>query len=81
LNIHVRYFASLKERAGTAEETVELPGTADVAALWAMVQQLHPRLREVTSRPLAACDMAYTSWNRPLDGVVEVAFLPPVSGG
>jgi molybdopterin converting factor subunit 1 len=79
--VRVLYFASLKERAGAAEETVDVPQTADVAALWSVVQERHPRLREATSRPLAVCDMAYSAWDRPLNGVAEVAFLPPVSGG
>jgi len=81
LIIRVLYFASLRDRVDAAEERIDVPPAADVAALWAIVQERHPRLREMTSRPLAACDMAYASWDRPLGGVVEVAFLPPVSGG
>jgi len=79
--LRVLYFASLKDRAGASEETIEVPATSDVAALWAMLQDRHPRLREVTTRPLAACDLSYAAWDRSLSGVSEVAFLPPVSGG
>lgn len=79
--VRVLYFASLKELAGSSGETVEVPETSDVAALWESLQGKHPRLREMTSRPLAACDMAYAGWDRQLRGVAEVAFLPPVSGG
>lgn len=79
--LRVLYFASLKDRAGASEETIEVPGAADVAALWAMLQDKHPRLREVTTRPLAACDLTFVPWDRSLSGVSEVAFLPPVSGG
>jgi len=81
MTVRVLYFASLKERAGASLESVELPETADVAALWEAVQARHPRLREMTTRPLAACDMAYAAWDHALAGVAEVAFLPPVSGG
>jgi molybdopterin synthase sulfur carrier subunit len=81
MTIRVLYFASLKERAGASLESVELPETADVATLWEAVQAKHPRLREMTTRPLAACDMTYASWDHALAGVAEVAFLPPVSGG
>ena len=81
MTLRVLYFASLKDRAGASEETIDIRDGADVAALWAAVQDRHPRLREVTVRPLAACDMAYAPWERTLDGVREVAFLPPVSGG
>ena len=79
--VRVLYFASLSDRAGASEETIEVPDTFDVAALWADLQERHPRLREVTTRPLAACDMIYAAWDRPLCGILEVAFLPPVSGG
>jgi molybdopterin converting factor subunit 1 len=75
------YFASLRERADVAGETVEVDDDADVASLWEALRAKHPRLREVTIRPLAACDMTYVSWDRSLHGVSEVAFLPPVSGG
>lgn len=79
--VRILYFASLKDRAGASEETIEVADGSDVAALWGVLQQRHPRLREMTTRPLAACDMAYATWDRPLVGVSEVAFLPPVSGG
>lgn len=79
--VRILYFSSLKDRAGASEETVEIPDHCDVAAVWALAQERHPRLREVTTRPLAACDMIYAAWDRPVGGVQEVAFLPPVSGG
>ncbi len=79
--VRVLYFASLKDRAGAHEETLDLPADADVAAAWATAQERHPRLREVTIRPMVACDMIYAAWDRSLRGVSEIAFLPPVSGG
>ena len=81
MKIAVRYFASLVDRTGAATETVEIDPAADVARLWARLLVLHPKLGDVTIRPLAACDMEYSSWDRKLEGVGEVAFLPPVSGG
>ena len=79
--VRVLYFASLKDRVGASEENFEVAASCDVAALWELAQQRHPRLREATTRPLAACDMTYAAWDRSLAGVCEVAFLPPVSGG
>ena len=81
MTLRVLFFASLKDRAGTAEETIDVRDGADVAALWEALCERHPRLREVAIRPLAACDLTYAAWERTLDGVREVAFLPPVSGG
>lgn len=81
MTLRILYFASLRDRAGVSEEVVDVPDVFDVAALWAALQERHPRLREMTTRPLAACDMSYAAWDRPLVGTGEVAFLPPVSGG
>ena len=81
LSIEVRWFASLVERSGCATEQVELPAGSDVAALWAQLVRRHPPLAECGFRPLVACDRVYSAWDRSLEGVREVAFLPPVSGG
>jgi molybdopterin converting factor subunit 1 len=81
VKVEVLYFASLKERAGVASETLELPAGCRVSELWQELLARHPRLGEVTVRPLVACDLEYSSWEKSLDGVREVAFLPPVSGG
>jgi molybdopterin converting factor subunit 1 len=81
VKVDVRYFASLRDRAGVASETVEVADGADVAALWEMLTVRHPALGVPGYRPMVACDLEYASWDRELSGVREVAFLPPVSGG
>ena len=53
----------------------------DVEGLWALLLERHPALGELGFKPLVACDLDYADWDRKLDGVREVAFLPPVSGG
>lgn len=79
--IVVRYFASLADRAGTATERVEVAVGDDVASLWSELARRHPKLSELATRPLAACDLEQSGWDRRLDDVGEVAFLPPFSGG
>ncbi len=79
--VEVRYFASLVERTGCSSERVELTEGADVEALWHLLEQKHAGLAELGYRPAAACDRVYASWDQVLEGVREVAFLPPVSGG
>lgn len=81
MQLRVRYFASLIERAGRSEETIEVEPHSDVRALWSLLIERHPELGRVGFRPLVACDLDYAEWERTLDGVGEVAFLPPVSGG
>jgi len=79
--VEVRYFASLVERTGCASESVEIDDGTDVARLWELLVARHPELSGIGFRPLAACDLAWVDWDTALDGVREVAFLPPVSGG
>lgn len=81
MNVEVRYFASLAQEAGCAREQVQVSEGGDVASLWRLLLRRHPRLSDLGFRPLVACDRTYSGWDHPLDGVREVAFLPPVSGG
>jgi molybdopterin converting factor subunit 1 len=81
LRIEVRFFASLADATGQSSETLDLARSTDVEGLWAQLIERHPRLGQLGYRPLVACDMDYAAWDRLLDGVREVAFLPPVSGG
>ncbi len=81
MTLEVRYFASLAECVGRRSEQVELPEGTDVAGLWQRLAERHAGLGRLGYRPLAACDLEYVAWDRSLDGVREVAFLPPVSGG
>ena len=81
MTVRVLYFASLRDRTRTAHETIEMPATSTVADLWAAASARHPSLAGFAPRPLVACDKVYATWETSLDGVTEVAFLPPVSGG
>jgi molybdopterin synthase sulfur carrier subunit len=81
MEIRVRFFASLVDRTGCAVERVNLPAPADVGQLWNALLERHPALGRLEYRPAVACDLEYADWDRDLDGVGEVAFLPPVSGG
>jgi molybdopterin synthase sulfur carrier subunit len=81
VRIEVRYFASLAERAGLRAETLEVGPLDDVTALWERVIERHPALGALAFRPSVVCDRAWADWQTRLEGVREVAFLPPVSGG
>jgi molybdopterin synthase sulfur carrier subunit len=79
VEVKVLYFASLRDAAGTAEETLRMPA-ADAAGLYALLQARHgfamPR-----ERLRVAIDGAFARWTDPLRDGCEVAFIPPVSGG
>ena len=73
------YFASLRERAGIASETV-VTAAVDLAAVYDEAQARHgfawPR-----EHLRVAVDGEFVRWgDAPLAGS-EIAFIPPVSGG
>ena len=78
MRLGLRYFASLRDAAGTEAESVEHDG--DAPALYAIVAARHgfamPR-----ERIRIAVNNAFVSWDHVLRDGDEVVFLPPVSGG
>jgi len=81
MTVEVRFFASLADSTGAVRDRVELSAGSDVTALWRALIERYPALKQTGFLPLVACDMEYATWDASLDGVREVAFLPPVSGG
>lgn len=77
--IRVLYFASLRDQAGRDAEDVEAAGSS-AADLYATLATRHgfalPR-----DRLRVAVDGAFADWDVPLADGVELAFIPPVSGG
>ena len=78
--ITLRYFASLRDAAGCADERIDSEETAPPRALYAQAAVRHgftlplERLRVAVNGDFADADT-------PLRDGDEVAFLPPVSGG
>jgi MoaE-MoaD fusion protein len=80
--ITIRFFASLKDKAGTARMTLPVAGIS-IAELMKRLADSHPALE-----PALSCGSLIISVNRELvkpeatvqDGD-EVAFMPPFSGG
>lgn len=79
--IEVRLFASLADAVGERSLSIEMPAGSVVEQLWEELSKAHPAIATSGVKPLVACDMEYADWSQTLDGVKEVAFLPPVSGG
>ena len=79
MNYRLLYFASLRDAAGYAEETVA-SDAQDVRALYAELAARHG-FGFAPERLRVAVNGAFTDWNRRLADHDEVVFLPPVSGG
>jgi MoaE-MoaD fusion protein len=76
VQVNVRLFAGLRERAGAGQRELELPEGAEVADVWPALQ-----LGDEPAGLLYAVNMAYAERGQPLADGDEVALIPPVSGG
>lgn len=76
MKVSVKYFASMRDSMGRAEESVELNDDATIDALWATVTK-----DAMPENTLIAVNMEYTSSDHALKDGDEVAFFPPVTGG
>ncbi len=79
VQLSVLYFASLRDAAGRAEETV-ICDDADLRGLYATLQARHGFALPVEQLRVAV-DGAFARWNDAPRAGSEVAFIPPVSGG
>jgi len=76
VEVVVKLFAGLRERAGTGERRLELPEGTRLADVWAALD-----LGEQPPGLLYAVNKAYAAAETELRGGDEVALIPPVSGG
>jgi MoaE-MoaD fusion protein len=79
--IKLLFFASLKERAGAKEMTLELPDNACVADVKAVLQARIPNLAPAMSSMLVAINHEFSQDEDPVPLGAEIALFPPVSGG
>jgi molybdopterin synthase sulfur carrier subunit len=81
----IRYFAWVRERAGRAEEEVELPGeAATVADVIAWLKTRGPEFEHAFAEAScirAALDRTHVGHDAKVRKARELAFFPPVTGG
>jgi MoaE-MoaD fusion protein len=76
VNVRVRLFAALRERAGSGNVELELPDDAVVGDVWPALD-----LGEQPPGLLFALNRSYAEPRSRLSAGDEVAVIPPVSGG
>lgn len=79
LNVDLRYYAQLREQAGTGGERVATRA-ASVGQLYAQLQEMHgfslpPEALKV------AVNTRFCGWDEDLHEGDTVVFIPPVNGG
>lgn len=75
----VLYFASLRDAAGVASESVDAD-SADLRGLYETLRERHGFVLPA-QRLRVAVDGAFARWDDAPRAGSEVAFIPPVSGG
>lgn len=78
--IHVRFFAILREQAGLASLTAE-SAAPDAAALYAELQGRFPGLTFPATLLKVSINERYAELTTPLAANDRVVFIPPVAGG
>jgi molybdopterin converting factor subunit 1 len=79
--VTIRLFARLREIAGTAELSHNLPAGATARTAWDALVSEFPAMADYASAVSCAVNEEYTRLTATLKEGDEVAFLPPVSGG
>jgi len=81
--IDVLYFAWVRERIGVPKESVETQATSVtelVAELSAREERYAMAFSDISALRVAV-DQELSEFDAPLQGVREVAFFPPMTGG
>lgn len=77
----IHLFASLKERVGKSQISIEVNQPATVADLLDEVTRLYPEIQPYLKTTLISVNREFASRSQPISQGDEIAFFPPVSGG
>lgn len=75
--ITVKYFASLREKVGRGEDTIEYEDGMSLSRVWEKANGGEP----MPDSLMTAVNMEYVKGEAALSDGDEVAFFPPVTGG
>jgi molybdopterin converting factor subunit 1 len=81
MHVRVLFFGMLKDLAGRADDSLDLPDGSAVRDLLTHYEERIPRLAQSLPSIALAVNQQYASADTVLHAGDEVALLPPVSGG
>jgi len=77
--IHIRYYALLREQRGCSHETIQTDAQTPLE-LYTYLRQQH-RFTLDTNLLRVSLNNSFESWDSPLHDKDTVVFIPPVAGG
>ena len=81
MHVTIRLFARLRELAGAAELSRQVPDGASARDAWDALVADFPPLGDYSRNVSCAVNEEYARLTTALKNGDEIAFLPPVSGG
>lgn len=81
MQVRIKFFALIRERAGVSELSLDLPDDSTVASAIERLSQQFPQTREFLFRCAFAVNREYVPAETTLRENDELAIIPPVSGG
>jgi MoaE-MoaD fusion protein len=81
MQVTVRLFAVLRDRAGASQVTLDLSQSPSVDDVKRAVAQRYPQLEDLLSKTAVAVNRAYEVPETQIHEGDEIALIPPVSGG
>ncbi len=81
MQLIIRLFATLKDRAGAPQVTLDLPEGATVADMLSALTAAYPAVEASLPSLLVSVNREYADRGQILHPGDEVALFPPVSGG
>ncbi len=81
MNIHVHYFARIREITGKNEEMMDIAGEPSGEDVLLMLHKKYPALNGIMKKSRISINCEFGDVTRRLREGDEVALIPPVSGG
>lgn len=81
MQIRIKLFALIRERAGVSELSLDLPDGSTVASAIQRLSEQFPQTKEFLPRCAFAVNREYVPPETMLQESNELAIIPPVSGG
>lgn len=80
-SVQVKFFGAAADLAGVREVELPVEESATLGDLWSTIAERYPALSPMRDSLAYAINNEYARWTDTVTPGVEVAVLPPVSGG